>query len=735
MTHRRGPRLAPLLAVAGLLGLTLVGSAGSAGAQAAPPVSGSGSAATALDTDRAPIGAGDLSVRITSVTPAIPTAGGTMTLSGTVRNVSDALVSTVSAVLRVSPTPLPSRSEIPEVLAGAGQRVGQPIPGTVQQIADGLPAGASRDFEISASVDDLGLASPGVYVAGVEALGGSGDRVVRQDIDRTFLPWWPEGTTAEPLLLTTLWPITSAPVRDAEGILLDEKPAVEMSPAGRLSTLLDAAARAPGAVNLILDPNTVDVAAAMSDGYRVRTGDRVVDGTRSTEVAAWLGRARAAVTATGATATATLNGEPDLVAAGRGHVLASLLAQRELVDGRTEQALGTPLPSQLALLPGGTSDARTLGRLAASDVSVAVLSDQLLPLSSPGYFTPSGAVVVATEHGPIPALLTDSGLSDTLAMPMADSAEQTTVRQRLLAETLVTILELPETQRLMVMAPTPQWSPPAQAAEMIVDVAAHTPWLVPTSIEAALAREPSTLERTLAEYDAAAEQAELPAGRVAAVRTQFRELASYAGVLSDPDDLATETRTAPNRGMSAWFRSEPDLGADLVHRVGKQVRGAVDSVRVVSSGSVTVSGASGTVPITVENLGTLPVTVGLEMTSTPPQLFVAEPVPPFRIEPGRRMSVEVTAQVAAAGPIPVAIQLTTAMGRAFGTPGTVTVQSSAYANAARILVRVALAALALAVIVHGIRRARRMRGARRRARGSDPDRSSRDAQHVEVPGG
>ena len=130
---------------------------------------------------------------------------------------------------------------------------------------------------------------------------------------------------------------------------------------------------------------------------------------------------------------------------------------------------------------------------------------------------------------------------------------------------------------------------------------------------------------------------------------------------------------------------------------------------MVSSGSITVSGASGTIPITIENAGPTEVTVGLELSSTPSQLFSAEPVEPFTIAPERRTSVEVTAQVAAAGPIPVTIQLLTAQGDAFGEPGLLVVESAAYANAARVLVQVALGALLLAVVVHGVRRARRRR--------------------------
>jgi hypothetical protein len=201
---------------------------------------------------------------------------------------------------------------------------------------------------------------------------------------------------------------------------------------------------------------------------------------------------------------------------------------------------------------------------------------------------------------------------------------------------------------------------------------------------------------------------------VAQVRDQYRGLTQYADVVTDTAVIPEVTRTAPTRQLGAWFRTHPEARTDLTTLVNSQVRGVTDSVRVVSSGSITVSGASGTIPITIENAGPTEVTVGLELRSTPPQLFSAEPVEPFTIAPARRTSLEVTAQVAAAGPIPVTIQLTTSQGDPFGEPGLLVVESAAYANAARVLVQVALGALLLAVVVHGVRRARRRRRSRAR---------------------
>jgi hypothetical protein len=263
---------------------------------------------------------------------------------------------------------------------------------------------------------------------------------------------------------------------------------------------------------------------------------------------------------------------------------------------------------------------------------------------------------------------------------------------------------------------------------MVATTLTAAPWVTATSLGAALAREPSSLPRVQVGPTPEQEALELPAAHVAAVRAQYLDLVGYAEVVSDAQIIPEVTRTAPTRQLGAWFRAHPDVRTELTALVDEQVAGLIGSVRVVSSGSITVSGASGTIPITVENSGPSEVTVGLQRSATPPQLFSAEPVEPFTIAPERRTSVEVTAQVAAAGPIPVAIQLVTARGDAFGEPGLLIVESAAYANAARVLVQLALAALVLAVVVHGVRRARR----RRRAAGGDLAPSGSGRSDLEV---
>ncbi len=676
-----------------------------------------GPKASTADTPRAAYGAGALSVQIDTMSPAIPGPKSTLTLRGTVTNTSDSPVGEVSMRLRASPTPLYSRGEITEVLAGAGQRTGEPVAGSQEKVAGTLAPGQTASFAISGTIASLALPRAGAYMVGAEALGNSGAGLMRQDMDRTFLPWWPKDTEYERLRVTTIWPLVGAPEQDTAGALPSEAAAEELTRNGRLGALLSAAAEEPGVVSLVIDPQVALAAQDLADGYFVGSGEALVQGAHADEVADWLGDLRSALTEPAADASLGLYGLPDVVAARRGGLLTGLLAQRPMVEPAAADVLGHSLSGPLALPPGRAIDQRTLTALADDDVRAVLLADTTVPLAEATYFTPSGSAALATEHGDIRAMLADSGLTSTLAMPMDDAAHLTAARQRLLAETLTTITELPESARMLVAAPEPAWPASADSASMVVQALATAPWIIPTTLTQALDREPSTLTRQGPLYPTSARDQEIPAERVAQVSEQIRDMHSYAGLVADPASFPLVARTAPARGLSGWFRGDPEAGQRLVDRVSAQVATAQASVRVVSSGTITVSGETGTIPITIENQGGLAVRVGLELTSDPPQLFQADPIDLMDIPPHKRTSIEVVARVAAAGKVPVTVQLTTAEGEPFGEPGELIVQTSAYASAARILVRVALVGLIASLVVHAVRRARRMRQAAARREG------------------
>jgi hypothetical protein len=684
----------------------VAGMAPGAGRASAVPVAATGEVDAAA---REAVGSGELRVRIQEFSPDIPTEPDTLRISALVTNTGDLPARDVAAHLRVSPSQLSNRNEIPEVIAGAGNRLGEVQWSSHKKITSSLAPGASVPIRLEAPVDTLPLGSAGVFVVGVEILGDTGSGVMRQDIDRTFLPWWPEGTDMSHLPLTTIWPVSSPPLQDLHGDPITDAPATEMSPAGRLDDLLQAVVRNPGAVSLVIDPLTLTQANDLAAGYRVHEGGALVPGARSAEAGRWLRTATKAILDPANDARGMLPGLPDLVAARRGHLLRAALEERERSDSETTAILGRPLDASVALPPGGLLDPGTADRLAQAGVTLVALDDSALPLAQPDFFTPSGFVRLVTANGVLPALLSDAGMTAALAMPMATPSDRTAARQRLLAETLTTIAELPDTPRLIVAVPPSGWDPTGAGARMVTSTIATTPWIDPTPVSEALAREPSTLPRGPLQYSAEDAAVEIDPSRARGTRRHARGLADYSRILADSANHPRSADTVRSRGISSWWRSDPETGDALDAVLTEQIDELHSSVRVLSSGSITVSGSRGTIPVTVENVGPAPVLVGLGFVARPAQLFQADDVAPFRIDPGRRRSVEVEAEITAADLIPVEIEIRAPDGEAFGVPGQLTVRSSAYADAARVLVQVALAGLLLAVAVHGVRRARRKR--------------------------
>ena len=282
-------------------------------------------------------------------------------------------------------------------------------------------------------------------------------------------------------------------------------------------------------------------------------------------------------------------------------------------------------------------------------------------------------------------------------------------------------LELPQTPRTVVMAPPMAWRPSEAYARTVVRTLASLPWVRPTSLSALLAAAPSDVTRTLAPYPESAANAQLPSTYVARIAATEREAATLAEIVGGASDGTGAVVGALQRSGSAFWRAERRTGDALLTRTTAGVDELTAKVRVVSSGSVSLPGETGTIPVTIANDLEVPVTVGLRVTGDPAVRLEASPVAPITIAPGRKTSVEVTARVAGSGSVTALLQLTTPSGQDYGEPARIEVGSAAYARAAAWVVGAAFALLLALVAVNTVRRVRVARVARRRAAAEDPD--------------
>jgi hypothetical protein len=130
---------------------------------------------------------------------------------------------------------------------------------------------------------------------------------------------------------------------------------------------------------------------------------------------------------------------------------------------------------------------------------------------------------------------------------------------------------------------------------------------------------------------------------------------------------------------------------------------------VLSSGTVIFSGDAGRVPVTIANDGEQAVTVGLALIGQPSARLESAPLAGIRVDPGKKVSVDLEARVVGGEPLSVAVQLLTPSGSRYGSPATISLVSTAYSRAAGWVVAAAFAALAAFVVIGITRRIRRSR--------------------------
>jgi hypothetical protein len=710
-----GSRVARLVTAAAVLVSVGLGSGTAAGAVAP---TAAGAVVRAADTG------GVLPVTLRSLTPSIPTADDTLTITGVVANTASTTARSVVVRLRLSPTPVRNRSEIAAILDGSAGRTGVTVEGTRTAVSDSLAPGARATFTIAVPVSSLRLSSRTneVIVLGVESvadLDNDGQGAIQTGYTRTFLPWFPEPTQVTPTPVVWLFPLTTVPSRAGDSVFLDDHLATEVSAKGRLTRLLDAAEGAPSSVSWVVDPALLQSLQDMTDGYVVRKpGGTEVPGTGATDAQTWLDRLRA-VTAS-AEVTASAYADPDVVALHRAGLDVDIALASTTARDLPQQLLTAPVGHGLAWPAAQLSDDGTLTVLRASGSRVVVLSAASFPPSPAVTFTPSGSVDIATGGAPLRAALSDPVVSALVGAPvrgataLPGTSDPIVRRQTALAEIAMTTLELPTTPRTMVIAPDTRWSSYVTSTHDLVMAVAASPFARPSRLASLVAAPPSEVPRARTDYPPAARAAELKPAYLADVAAGRSDLAGLRAVAPDTTGESTdELEAGLTRTESSAWRTDPSGGRRLLAGLRAEIAAQTALVQVLSRAPVTLPGDSGTIPVTVANDLDRPARVGLRLTGTPATRFVAQDVAPVTLAPGEKSTLEVNARVLGTGPVTVSITLLTPDGQPFGEPTVTQVRSAAYARAAQWVVGGLFGILVLLLGVNFVRR--------RRPGAEDPD--------------
>lgn len=668
-----------------------------------------------------------LQVVLDKFTPLIPEQGDTIRIIGHVTNASREPIDDVTIGLRKSSAPLKSRGDIATVLQAEVQPPGGSpddveLPATASPIADRLAPGERRRFAIRISMDALGLPEPGTYVLGIEGRGALGSSAATRLADvRTFLPWYP-ADSVEPVDLAWLWPLADWPARTASGVLLDQRTPEELAPKGRLSRLVDIGSANGDLVSWIADPALLQTASDMSSGYLVEVDGRPVPGTGEQDAKSWLERVSRA-TGEGARLRTLPYADVDASAVTRAGLSTDVVRAVTTGPVIAAEALGSPTRGGLYWAPIGRIDRASLNVLASAGVTDIVLGSQTLPPTNPQTdLTGVPTASVPTSVGTMRAVLADSELTAILSVPSMSVSDSLLARQLFLAHTALVAQTLPptSTSRTLIAAPASvRWDPSTDLASALLRATRSAPWLDSTTLEEVLATPLVPASRQRGGYGDKARESELTDVYMTEVQSVSNQLDGFTAVIDDPTGIVEPYSAALLRSESSAWRTRPGIGRQLVDSIGDELSTQTGRIRVLSAETITFSGDTGRVPVSIANDLDRSVTVGLALKGVPAARLSSEPLTGIQIEPGKMASVDIDARVIGGDPLAVDISLTTPEGEVFTTPTRTVLTSTAYARAAAWVVAAAFIAIVVFVIV-GV--ARRIHAARTsRSAGTDDD--------------
>lgn len=674
-----GLALALAVTAAPAAGLTAPGPAAAASARSLP----------AVDDDPA------VAVAMTAIEPVTVRPGRRLTVTGMLR--AERQLRGVVVSLEVGTTPYQSRSEVAEA-ASDDQALPATVP--VADAADALgrvPAGTAA-FSIRVRADSLPLGSTGVYPLRVRVTSVVDDTAQTQAVADTFLPWRPAEEGLEPTRLLWFWPLVDRPRRDSQGRFYDDALAGELTPTGRLTRLVDAAADHP--VTWVVDPALLADADAMTRPYQLVGSDQ--PSRPPNEDARRFLDALQSATA-GDEVVGLPFGDPDLVAVTQAHRTGLLDNGRRTGELVFADVLGRTPRSDVAWPADGFADQTALDALADDGTTSVLLSGDAVPLVEVPPWTPSGRVDLADDR--LAGLLSDPELDTIVADPGTGPGSLLLARQVFLAQTLMMTLELPNDPRLAVVAAPRRWSPDPPWPAMLLDATRRADWLRMTGLDQALRREAPTVTREDPQLPDEVSASQVPAEQVSGAAATRTRLLTFRAILTDKAPAGLIDQALLGTVSTAW-RALPEVAAVQLAGTRDHLDTERDKVRILTR-DATLSAESAPLPVTVRNQLDQPVRVRLGVTTSDPvQLRAAAPDEVLRVDADSSLSVSVELDAVTTGQHDVVATLLTPRGHAYSAPTTIPVDVRAYGRIAVIVFGLAACLLLLAVAVRLVRRIR-----------------------------
>jgi hypothetical protein len=615
----------------------------------------------------------------------------TLKLSGQVQNQSDSAFQRLTVRLHYSTQGVQSRGNLQAYADGKGL---DPRPvGATQVLPAAVQPGGQQPWALSMPVNRMHLPTKfGVYPISVEVLNSVGTVVGRQ---RTFITYFPKGTSAAKTKVSWVWPVIDQPHRADDATFVDDRLERTLNTGGRLGDLVTAAARSKS-VSWLIDPALADDAAAMAgkDGYTIKG---TVHKPQSVAAEGWLNTLRN--TLAGKRVIATPYGDPDVMALSHAGMGQDIKTATDAVPSALGRA-NLPLEStSVAVPPDGVADQQTLANLVKAGAGTILLNSTVLPNLEAQSYTANPLAQKSIGGKDVKLIAYDDTINKVLA---AEGDEGITLaEQRFLAETAMITNERPFYPRTLVIVPPRRWAPGLTLAkDLLAFSSGGVPWMRPVTLAAVEKQKPEA--RTFLPQKG---QTGLPKRYLRDVGKLSARARQFTLIFQPP--VSGFTNGVARVESSAWSDQTPS-GSRLRQTLDNELRTAQGKIRVLND-RWDLAGKSGQVPITISNKlehGTVKVKLHA-YSQNDTRLHVEGPgqnQSEITLEAGHQETVKLYMKAAANGPAYVYLELLGPDGQPFTAAKVLQVRATAYGRTALLITGVSLAVLFVGVGYRMIRR-------------------------------
>jgi hypothetical protein len=650
-----------------------------------------------------------ITLAINSISPRYATATSTVVVSGTVTNDTGSALAGLDVELNSTESPFTAR-ELMEDFAGTTYTPSLVPDGNPFAFAATVRPGGTASWKVEFTSAGAGMTEFGVYGLEVALTDPAGGILATS---RSLLPLWQPG--ASKLKVAWIWPVIDQPYAQACGWLTSDTLDSSMASGGRLNDLLTAATGDQKALlTWAVDPALLGDAQTLGSKHQVGAADCTGQTQQAASPAArnWLTTLQAATASQPVIFTPYAN--VDVAALVHHGLTPDLKSAYKLGLDVAEPILSKAFSLNIALPAGGLADQSVLTALAANEhLPSVVLGSSEMPLASGEFADNATSSWASGEGSTMSVLLADTTLTDVFkGAGTTSKAGQFAIEQRYLAETAMIAAEAPNDPRSLVVSPPETWDPSEALAADLLSETTSAPWLQPVQLESLTGPHSDRASQSARKPLAADKVSPLELSRAYLSRVSMLDanLGVYSSMLfQQPAGYKQQLAEAlAATESSAWRGSDVSRaqGEVLVDGLGQYLSDAEHKVKIVPTGQISMAGASGLLPVTIQNYLEKQ-TIRVRLIATIPQARgVANPMTigpqkVITIPPGEVRLVKLSVHSARQGSTTIDLSLADADGTVLpwtaGPQGTtqLSINSTRYGQAILLLIAGAIGLLLL----------------------------------------